>query len=78
MAMSGTVTLDEIGRLAGRRQALWGKLMLTSEEKAEIGRLTAELEALWERHRMELARSQPAAGRRISQTIPQARGRSAA
>ncbi len=76
--MSGTGTLEEIGRLAGRRQALWGKLILTPEEKAEIGRLTAQLEALWERHRMELARPQSTAGRRISAAVSQSRGRSAA
>ena len=76
--MSSTATLEEIGRLAGRRQALWGKLMLTPEEKAEIGRLTTALEALWEQHRMELSRPQSTVGRRISEAVSHARGRSAA
>jgi hypothetical protein len=75
--MSTTATLEQIGRLAERRQALWSKLMLTPEEKAEIGRLTVELEALWERHRMELARP-PATARPISRGVTPLRRSSAA
>jgi hypothetical protein len=78
MTMSSTATLEEIGRLAGRRQARWGKLMLTPDEKAEIGRLTTALEALWEQHRTELARPQSTVGRRISEAVAHTRGRSAA